>query len=310
MGRPGHPGDEGLALRRVRLTQPGGLSYTSPARAAAHQITCSTGGFVEGSWGEQEFQPGETKYWQIGPRDLWVTLADNEWLVASRLLRDESDRVSLPPRRSEKPPEDPSIQLRRVTAAGQSSRARLLPALPDRPLVVRPVVPIFIPPSTSATLYVSTPLWLRLSLGDDATPVLDEAIFRPSDTWFGESTTQGTLCYASRSSARLRIDDLPPLGHRAMGLIRVENRRSKILEVERMSVPVPELSLWVDAGGQLWVDRLTLRQDDRTGATVSVSSGEGLSSALTMIAEPRARRSKGTLFEAFTGLTTGYGDSV
>ena len=255
-------------------------------------------------WGPQDFEEDQTMRWQIGPRDLWVTRADREWRVATRLLLSERERLSAPPAPSDPPPNDPDVHVRRYVSDGQQ-RLRLQPMLPDRPLVVRPVVPIFVPPARSTTLYVSSPLWLRLFLGDESVPMFDEPVDRPSDTWFRSSPTRGTLCYASRTTAGLRLDAVWQLSHRAVVTILVENRSTSVLAIERMSVPVHELSISADDDGRLWTDRLELRQDDQVGAAVNVAPRQGTEAGKSRVADPRRLRSKGSLFEAFAGRLSG-----
>ena len=74
-----------------------------------------------------------------------------------------------------------------------------------------------------------------------------------------------------------------------------------MLEIERMSVPVTELSISADSDGRLWTDRLVMSQDDRSGATVTVAPEHPSNSDFSRVAEPRSRRARGSLFQAFAG---------
>lgn len=74
------------------------------------------------------------------------------------------------------------------------------PSLADRTVVCRPKSPITIVPGASVVIYLSTPLWLTIGVKHEQYTLLKEvATQRLSDTWFGASTMQGELCYASQT---------------------------------------------------------------------------------------------------------------
>jgi len=80
---------------------------------------------------------------------------------------------------------------------------------------------------------------------------------RPSDTWFGPSPDDGELCYASRTSCRLDLGALSLRPHRALTAVRVKNRASGPLLLERLNLPVVYLPLFCSAGGVLWTRDVT-----------------------------------------------------
>ncbi|MEX2503116.1 MAG: hypothetical protein WD336_12130, partial [Trueperaceae bacterium] len=127
----------------------------------------------------------------------------------------------------------------------------------DRAVIVRPADPLTVPAGESVVLYVSTPLWLAIATHGPRHVLLEVPCYRPSDTWFGPSTREGDLAYASRTTARLDLADLPTRPHRAITPVQVTNRARDPLLIDRLRVPVEHLPLYGGARG-LWTPRVRL----------------------------------------------------
>ncbi|MHC4780252.1 MAG: hypothetical protein ACYTFG_16915, partial [Planctomycetota bacterium] len=139
-------------------------------------------------WREWTFDPGELRSWRLGPMHVWAALQDGEWKISWR--RDASLLV-----KKAVPPLPPSTDWERWTAPKDVSSLRLAPGLPDLPMVARPEVPFMILPSESARIYVSTPVWVHVQLGDDTGRKLVEIpSVILSKTWSG-TLTEGTVAY-------------------------------------------------------------------------------------------------------------------
>jgi hypothetical protein len=132
------------------------------------------------------------------------------------------------------------------------STIRLTPALADRPVVIQSETPFHIMPGQNMTYYVSTPLWVAFHTGKPLVNMTEMPLFRPSDTWFGPSTTQGELCFASTTSGRLRLDDIRFRPHRAVTVVLLRNMTGNPVLLKSLNLPVPNLSLYESADGYLW----------------------------------------------------------
>jgi hypothetical protein len=154
---------------------------------------------------------------------------------------------------------------------------RVVPRLADRTVVVRPEVPFFIHRAEEVALYVSTPVWVELSVGDGR-PLEEIPVFRPSDTWMGVDTTSGELCYASRTLARMEPSELVILAHRAYTEVVVRNDSPEPLFLERMSIPVRNLELYAGNDHVLWSSNVTVRQE-KPGELADVRIGAGAPAA-------------------------------
>jgi hypothetical protein len=253
-------------------------------------------------WGTYDVAMGHTLRWQIGPATLWVTRKQVEWSVGRVDGQDPVDNRLAIAEDSEVPDGD-EAEVTRFAVQDESRAVRLTPALPDRPVIFRAARPFFVPSGEETTLFVSSPLWLRLDVGNKSTELLDLPLQRPSDTWFGPDTLTGELCYASRTSARLHLENVPLRPHRAITAVRIINRAGSSLPLEKLKVPVPGLGLFASGDGHLWTAALTLeREGDRDQARVRVTERPKTAAALTLVAQPRTPTSRGVLIDAFGGL--------
>ena len=259
-------------------------------------------GRAQNWWGDFQLENGQTRRWQIGPTTLWVTRTHNEWRVANQQGEDPLDsRLAVAEPCDEEPSE--LAEIKRFAVGGESSALRLVPALADRPVITKTEQPLYLPPGEEATLYIGSPLWLRVYVGSKLTELVDFPIFRPSDTWFGPDTLSGELCYASRTTARLNLDNLPLRPHRAISAARIRNNAKSKLHLEKLKLPVQNLSLFVSEQGHLWTEALTLvREDDSDAASVRLDKQTAGTVAARLVAPARVKVSAGFLLDAFGGL--------
>ena len=262
-------------------------------------------------WGTFSLLEGELGYWQVGPSEVWVGRLSHEWQLHHQQGDDpEMERVVVEvPSADTASPE--GIAVDRFTFANTGSSLEVQPRLADRAVVVRPVDPVYVMAGEVVTLFVSTPLWLRFAAGDPSTTLIELPSYRPSDTWFGASTREGELCYASRTAARVRLDDLPRPPHRAVTPVRIANLGGDHLLVERVRLPVEYLALYRSLGGRFWTQAATLKQEGK-GELSELELGSGPpteAGRATAIAEPRERAEQGLLLRAFSRLFSGEGRS-
>lgn len=275
-------------------------------------------------WGTFPVEEGAATRWRIGPLAVYAHRQRHEWRVVFSTVGAALDR-SLEPMRHCSPDEIPDTpDAVRFAFLRSPPAIRLDPVLADRSMVLRPEQTLLVPPGDAVEVFVSTPLWLRVSFGDDlnalepgpkqgheknherlrkpSQPVAHEVpIFRPSDTWFGPTTLEGEMCYASRTHAFLSLDDVPRYPHRARTIVHVRNRGVDVLRVDRLNVPVRHLSLFAADDRSLWTERVTLTRD-ADGAMAAMRVGAGppreIRGALR-VGEPRDRVETNLVIRAF-----------
>lgn len=178
----------------------------------------------------------------------------------------------------------------------------LTPLLADRPVVIRPETPFHVPAGQETTLFVSTPLWLQLQVSTPPIQLIEMAIKRPSDTWFGPSTMEGELCYASSTLGRLTLLDFPHSAHRAITPIIIRNNSDEAFQLERLNLPVTFLSPFRSAKQILWTESVTMKRETET-SDASLQIGEGAppqAADAKLISAPRQQTESRSLISKFS----------
>jgi hypothetical protein len=233
-------------------------------------------------WGEFRFSAGAVMTWSIGPLRLAVRRARHEWQLSYDWLEATEGEVACS---VATPAEEvfPYEHQERYVFRETSELLRIRPALADRPVISRPVTPFHLPAGEEATLFVSSPVWLHVAVAKPPRDLTEIAIQRPSDTWFGPSSREGQLCYDSRTSGRLHLEEVPRRPHRAVTRVVIRNEGSDALRLERLSLPAPYLAVFEADDGRLWTTPVTLVRD-QTGQMGTVKIHES--------PPPEARRAK------------------
>lgn len=252
-------------------------------------------------WGE--FGVATGRRWRIGPLDLWIHRATHEWRVSFQRGDDPLEDTLRPGEPTDEAPPD-SAETLRFGFREVLGKVELRPRLADRSVVVRPANPFYLTGGEEATLYLSSPLWIEVRVGVPWQALCEIPVFQPSDTWSGVRPTAGELCYALVTSARLHLSNLPARPQRAFSALRVRNSTESRIHVERIKVPVPNLSLFATSSGQLWTETVTLElATERERSEVRFDAGPSILAAdARRIGDPRQSDRKGFLRGAFDEL--------
>jgi len=255
-------------------------------------------------WGEFSFSDGQALGWRIGPLNIHIQRLTREWRLDYQRC-DAADNGAVNVERAR--PVDPTMKsdvqnrfvFRRTTAS-----LWLMPSLADRSVVARPVSPFYVPPGEETVLFVSSPLWVQVSANYNRQLLESVPIVRPSDTWFGPSTREGELCYASTTHCRLTLEELPIRPHRAVTPVQIINRATESLLIERINLPVIYLSLYSAEPGQLWTDMVTITREalDENASLRLHKRPPPQAGEASLLCEPQLHADKGILSRAFNAL--------
>lgn len=213
-------------------------------------------------WGHFRLRVGYMSSWEVGAFRLMVGREEHQWRLGWENAGDPlaevcNVRQSHP---IEAMPDE--FQQVRFGAEEKDERFEVRPTLGDRPYVAKPEVPLRVLPGDSVTLFITTPVTVGVHLHGVAEPDVEFPSVRVPDTWFGRDTTEGELCYASRTWARMTLENFGFWPHRAITSVFIRNRASVPLALDRIKLPVPNLSLYVDEDGTLRTSGLLLKKDD------------------------------------------------
>ncbi|ROT97926.1 hypothetical protein EB809_15490 [Marinobacter sp. R17] len=244
-------------------------------------------------------QSGQTQKHELSETRLWVTLLDNEWQVRWERDAGETDRTDWRQLVSHVLPGS-EVKQHRFIRPDEGGDVLFMPALADRPTMIRPYQPLTLPAGRECTIYVATLVWLRILVGNTRTQLIELPLAEPSLTWVGRSTMDGELCYTAPTYARLVLDAVPKRPWRAISPVRICNRRPEPLLLERFSLPTPYLSLHMNDRGQLWTPRVTVTCDtDMEHAAMRISRRlPSEAGACEMLAAGRMRYDRGVLTKA------------
>lgn len=212
-------------------------------------------------WGDVEFALNEIKSWQIGQRQIVVQRKAREWLVWNDEVKEESfENLNLTALSNIDSLVD--VPLQRFLVDQTQDTLSVIPALADRPVIVRPSSTLTLLPGEKNTLYVSSPLWLTFTANNKKESFADLPFWLPSDTWFGFSPMLGELCYAKYTDAKLALENIEKRSHRAITTINISNEHEEPLTIQRINLPTPFLNLYVDPDNQFWTDTVHLTHNE------------------------------------------------
>lgn len=223
-------------------------------------------------WGDVRLAESESARWRIGPLTLAVSRGGREWHLAFGWQADRSESQDW--QRLDDASREDLEHEERFVVGETGDRITLRPALADRPVVSLPTVPLHLLPQREVTLFVGTPVWVAVAAGEPAESLRKLPSRRLSDTWFGGSTRQGELCYANLTRACLNSHNLPILSRSAVTPVLIRNEAPSPLDLERLKLPVPRLSLFCDPQNRLWTEGVILtRTEESDMASLVVRDG-------------------------------------
>jgi hypothetical protein len=252
-------------------------------------------------WTPFSIASGQTAALRLGPLALRLHKTANEWWLHWEHREDEDtawveQSVSTGPFSAE--------DYDRFVCCEAEGTATLRPLLADRPVVVKPRQRVYVLPGEETTFFISTPVWIRVEVGNPVRVLTEIPTRRLSDTWFGPSTREGELCYAARTHARSSLRELPRRTYRAITPVNIKNSTDNQLSIDKLSLPVPLLSLYGTADGDLWTERVTLiRATPGEMASLRIVAGAPSDAASAqLLTGPRGQPEKAGLVRAFSGL--------
>ncbi len=217
--------------------------------------------------------PARGLRWRFGPLALFVYRLAAEWQIGYEFTAgDEEPEGWSVDELLELPAE--VAKLERFVPGGGHSTVTLRPQAADRSLVAKPRMPLLVLPGEETKIYVSAPIWIAVTVGEPAETLREVPVRRLSDTWVGSSTLDGEVAYALKTHARARLEEMPKRTYRTITPVVIRNESDEVLPIDRVSLPVPYLSIWATPDGFLWTQKVTLvRSDNPLMAGLDVGSG-------------------------------------
>lgn len=237
--------------------------------------------------------------WEAGTLRAWALRTQHEWRIATSR---QEEKTAIHTSADEPLPESPAWK--RWAFSEEADKIGAEPAMPDKPLVVRPDSPLRIPPGNEVVFFVSVPVWLRFFAGSgrNRTFLTEEPSVVLSKTWFGEPT-MGELCYALKTSASRSLEGIKTGDHRCVCPLLLRNDSEAELPFQKLCIRTLFVNIYQGAS-RLWSEeiRISFRGKDQ-GSEVSFGSaapkfeetGERIGDAREIAPKSFIRRSFDTL---------------
>jgi hypothetical protein len=212
-------------------------------------------GFGMTLWDPIELERNKSYSWRIGPLRLWIRNNGTEWLESHLYTpeKEEEERLAVA-QTAEKPPQ---TEWSRLICGECSNKLRILPLLPDRPVVVGSSTVLKVLPDCSARFFVMIPLWLSLQVGEaDRTTLMEIPSVVLSNTWFG-GLTIGELCYSLKTTAHMTLDGVAPPPHVLVCPVHLNNTAGTPLDFQKLCIHVEHLKVYSN-DSRLWTNEVNI----------------------------------------------------
>jgi hypothetical protein len=125
---------------------------------------------------------------------------------------------------------------------------------------------------------------------------------RLSDTWIGAPTETGGYAYSAEREVFLSNVQAPVDATHATTPLTIRNSAKSLWHLERLTLPVPFLSLFSGARGGLWTQEVKLERQQENHEVALVHIGKGApdyAEGAELVAGPREDAERNVVFEAF-----------
>lgn len=250
-------------------------------------------------WEPHVLQPGQTLEVCLGALHLWIHRGNEEWYIAHETDADSEERCSIAVFSAERVADRPWT---RWVLHEDIDCVRLRPLLPDRPVIVRPEMPICLMQKESIQFFIGIPIWIAVSFGLNNEPVVEIPTLRLSNSWFG-TVTEGELCYAMKTTALRYADDLLPAAYRAVFPLEIRNISNEKLNFQRLCLRSQHLNVY-QGNLRLWTSsgRVSFRGEEKWSRIVYSRNAPPMGQAGKLLGEARSPIPRGVLLNTFDSL--------
>ncbi|HEY5621736.1 MAG TPA: hypothetical protein VIR77_03965, partial [Pontiella sp.] len=227
---------------------------------------------------------------------LWIHRGERDWHIASETDDEVEERCSVAVTDKAF---NPDRDWTRWILDREIEHIQFRPLLPDRSLIVRPEVPMCLMPMQSVQFFIGVPIWLGITFGARHEHVIEIPTATLSNSWFGP-ITEGELCYAVKTTAKLNQQDLRLSAHRVVFPLEIRNASKEKLIFERLCVRPQFLNIYQGAN-RLWTSkgRVSYRGEDSWSRIVYSSNPPDFDQAGTMLGKAREPMQRGVLLKTF-----------
>jgi len=256
-------------------------------------------------WRPLAVAEGATLHWQLGACDAWIRRqGPEEWRLA---VRSGDDVMATRPPSVDAVAAPSEVAWIRHVAPGPGLSLRVVPRLPDRPVISRPDHALSLLPGAECRFFIGIPAFLSFRLEGAAGALLEmheTAATALSKSWAG-SVVEGELCYALRTTAKREVAELLPAPHRIVCPVEARNHSGESLALTRITLPVCALDVFLGAN-RLWTNAVetTYLGDGQWSRLRPVPGPPPFDQARDLVGPARRPSEHGPLIPLFSELRT------
>jgi len=250
-------------------------------------------------WKPHAVAKGQTLELELGALKLWVHRGFQDWHLAYESDAREHERFSLS---QNDDLFNPDREWTRWILNEKVEELRVQPLLPDRSIIVRPEMPMCLMPRQSVQFFIGIPIWLSLVFGARKEQAVEVPSMALTNSWFG-TFTEGELCYALKTTAKLHQHDMLPAAHRAVFPLEIKNASAERLKFVRLCIRPQYLNMF-QGENRLWTSkgRVSYRGEDKWSRIVYASGAPDYDQADAMVGKARDAMKRGALLNTFDTL--------
>lgn len=237
----------------------------------------------------------ETISVHIGHLELYIAKEDNELFIASsHVAKAVSDYcIQRDLERSA------DLEWKSWILPDGQSQLQLVPILPDRPVVTRPEMPIYLSPKQSVQFYVEIPVFIQVQLLDRQKVICEIPTTILSNTWYG-TPVEGELCYSLHTCLKQDHNKVLPDYHRVISPVQINNKSDDIFEVCRICINVKYQNIYQGLK-RMWANggKVSYLGDNTWSQLTYVKTPPALEECDIILAEARKAADKNIFFRTY-----------
>lgn len=246
-------------------------------------------------WRDYSLSNDQINYQNIGDLHIWYKSAAKQLSVAYCL-----DSIGECEYSVTQIPE--SVEWNRWSLSNDVQKIDIMPVFPDRPVVVKPELKMKLLPNVKIKFYVRVPIWVRMvtQQTNSELTLLESPSVVLSSTWFG-TPAQGELCYWITSGVQFQTEPDLTRYYSAICPINLSNKSDKELEITKLNIRVPKLSIFIDQQ-QLWSDDIKINYRGEEHSSQIIVSGKAPEErpSAVLLSKPRSDGKKSFTAKTFS----------
>jgi hypothetical protein len=193
-------------------------------------------------WTKYTIDNDSIYFWKIGNIEFWIRKINKEWQIATKSVKEDDNKFVTANIVS-----DSGNLEWKSFIADKTRTLTILPAMPDRPLVLRPQNTLKLLPEMSVQLYVHIPVWIQLYSGTARKEnlICEFANTTLSSTWFGDPDN-GVLSYSLPDDLNTSFEKSALLSHKVLCPLKITNNAASILDFQRLSLQVEFFNIYAE----------------------------------------------------------------